>query len=62
MPQVMELDPGQASAAERLAPPVSDGVLMRRVVVLASEEPLRLSGGTEVGDVLREQFDQAVGE
>ena len=35
MPQVVELDAGQAGVGQRLAPPVADRVLMRRVASAA---------------------------
>ena len=62
MPEVVQLDPGQPGVAQRLTPPVADGVLVRRAFLLAGEEPATLPDGAVVGDVLGEHVDQAIGE
>ena len=60
--EVVELDAGQPGVAQRLAPPVADGVLVRWVVALPREEPPVLAGGAMGCDVLGEHVDQAVSE
>lgn len=62
MPQVVELDAGQSGVAQRLAPPVPDGVLVRWVVALPDEEPPILAGAAVSADVLGEHVHLAVGE
>jgi hypothetical protein len=46
--------------AQRLAPPLADGVLVGRVVALPGEEPAIFAGGVMCRDVLREQVDETV--
>ena len=54
--------PDRPRVAQRLAPPVADRVLVRRVVTLSGEEPLILARGAVGGDVLGQQVDEAVVE
>lgn len=52
--QVVELDARHPGVAQRLAPPVADGVLVWRVVTLPGEEPPILADGVVGGDVFGE--------
>lgn len=45
VPQVVELDAGQFGVVQCLAPPVADGVLVRRALAVPGEEPTITTGG-----------------
>src|SRR6478752_6445619 len=62
VPQVVELDAGQFGVAQCLAPPVADGVVVRRAVAVPGEEPTIITGGAVGGDVLGQDGDEGVGE
>lgn len=54
--EVVQLDVVQPSSLQRLAPPVPDTVLMRRLVAVA-EQPLLLASSADFSNVLGDEID-----